>query len=102
MTELHPKLTTPGFGVSDKLIKQRQAIADRYLPTAREIFAREQLITAEQLERLKLTGPQKLAIHGIAKHKFKASGPIRMNLLKLGLITTEGKLTMLGHKAVLR
>lgn len=47
MTELHPKLTTPGFGVSDRTIRARQKIADGYLPDARELFARAQLKKAE-------------------------------------------------------
>ena len=48
MAELHPRLLTPGFGVSDRTIRARQKIADGYLPDAREVFAAAQLAKAEQ------------------------------------------------------
>ena len=103
MTELHPKLTMPGFGVSDRLIRERQRKADTSLPDAREIFARAQLDTAQELEQLKLTKPQLRhlkSFHRNVQIHTPTTGAWAI-LLKLGLIRDDGMLTMLGHKAVL-
>lgn len=53
MAELHPRFTTPNpITNPEHIIRQRQKIAARYLPDARELAAREKQQTERTVKHL--------------------------------------------------